>query len=288
MKTNNQILSDARPKSNYPTWVDLMAIIGVLIVASGVCGVIMMLLTSTGTASKEFSLFICYVVQFGAVIAFALWQKWRRGGERPLINLSFKGANPAIILWGVILTVAMTLLVEPIVNLFPDMYLEKLNDMIGTGGWAMLTTIVCAPILEEILFRGIIQNSITQRLGSFRGVIITSAIFGAIHVIPPQAINAFFVSLVIGYIYVKSGSLIAVIAIHAINNAIAYIGMVVNDGKTESTKEMIGNDKIYHIVYAIAIVIFLIGVINVVKGLRNAKNKKLNDQASEIDNNLPE
>lgn len=263
-----------QPKSNYPTWVDLLAIVGVLITASVVCGVIFKTLQRFDCVSDGFSMFGTYVLTFSIVIIFSMWQKRHRGGEGPLLKISFRGANPAIILWGVIIVSAMSMVIEPLINLFPDTYMQMLKDVVGKGGWTMITTIVCAPILEEILFRGIIQESATRRWGEMLGILITSAIFGVIHIIPPQAVNAFFVSLVIGYIYIKSGSLIAVIAIHAINNAIAYLTMVVSGDTFKSTRELVDNDRIYYVIYSASVIILIIALISLRSDLKKSKEAK--------------
>lgn len=86
---------------------------------------------------------------------------------------------------------AATILIEPVVALFPERWLELLDEHMRLGGWMMLTVIVAAPILEEILFRGIIQGSLVRKYGPWRGVLVASAIFGVVHGIPQQVVNAF-------------------------------------------------------------------------------------------------
>ena len=104
----------------------------------------------------------------------------------------------------------------------------------------MLTVIVAAPILEEILFRGIIQGSLVRKYGPWRGVLVASAIFGVVHGIPQQVVNAFFVGAVLGFVYYCSRSLIVVMVIHAINNAFSYFFV---DRGRRADEVYVGNDR---------------------------------------------
>jgi hypothetical protein len=162
-------------------------------------------------------------------------------------------------------------LAEPLVDWMPEGMLELLNRQMGLGGWMMLTSIVLAPVLEEILFRGIVQDSLTEKLGPLRGILIGACVFGIVHIIPQQVINAFFVGIVLGFIYYRSGSLVPVILIHMINNAISYFSWVLSGERIVSTRQMIGNDTIYYIVYALACAVFVVALITIVRTLSRDK-----------------
>ena len=49
-------------------------------------------------------------------------------------------------------------------------------------------------------FRGIVQDALTRKYGALRGVVIAAAVFGIVHLIPQQVINAFMVGSVLGQI----------------------------------------------------------------------------------------
>ena len=180
--------------------------------------------------------------------------------------------DPALVLWGVITVLATTLVIEPLLELFPSRWLEWLGDQMKLGGWMMLTTVVVAPILEEILFRGILQESLTRKYGPWRGILIASAIFGIVHGIPQQALNAFFVGAMIGFIYYKTQSLIPCILIHALNNAVSYFVWMLSGEKIVFTKEMFGSERSYHVLYAAACVVLLLAVAGIVRTLRRNRN----------------
>ena len=89
--------------------------------------------------------------------------------------------------------------------------------------------IVCvAPVAEEFFFRGFFYRALRSRYSVLGAALIDGLLFGAIHwdfsttdgllIIPPLAALGFMFCLV----YERTGSLYPVIALHALNNAIAY------------------------------------------------------------------
>ena len=262
-----------RPKrKRYPSWIDLLAVVGFFLVGALIGGVVSKLLTQKLGVPKEAGTFVCYVIQLLITIAFAISQKSIRSSERPLLNVKGTG-TPWTVLWGTVLLFAVSMVIEPLISLFPASHFEFLQKMLGTGGWVVMTSVIAAPLLEEILFRGIIQDGAMRKFGPAGGIVIASAIFGVVHFIPPQVVNAFFLGLVLGLVYYKTRSLVSVVLIHAFNNAIAYILMVLADGKILSFREMLHNDRTYFIVYAVSAACTVGGGIYAVRVLRRKKKE---------------
>ncbi len=94
--------------------------------------------------------------------------------------------------------------------------------------WAILLVIAFVPaVIEEIAFRGFILSGM-QSLGSnFKAVVITSILFGVAHSILQQSIVTFFVGLVIGFIAVRTTSLIPCILYHAVHNGLSVLISIV-------------------------------------------------------------
>ena len=87
-----------------------------------------------------------------------------------------------------------------------------------------LTSIPVA-IKEEFLFRGIVQNLLESRYGQMRAVFYASVIFTAWHIgtwEPSVWIfsQIFFVGLVLGMVYIRTGSIWAAIVLHALYDAV--------------------------------------------------------------------
>lgn len=84
---------------------------------------------------------------------------------------------------------------------------------------ASITIGIISPIVEEILFRGIIlQGLINSKYKKWNALIFTSFIFAILHVNFVQIISAFILGITIGWIFLDSKSLILSIILHIINN----------------------------------------------------------------------
>lgn len=266
---NDREIRRAVRMNSYPTWKDILSIIGVFFVAQIVAGLIFI---PMGAQQGGFPLFMMYVTQFALTIAYALFLKKRRSGTfRNVMYFSFKGFNPMIILWGVIMMLAIGVVIEPLLNLFPDEWINLLNDKISSGGWAMVTTIIAAPIFEEILFRGIIQDSLTRKYGAWRGIVVASCIFGIIHLIPQQVVGAMLIGMVIGYIYYKTRSLLSAMVLHGINNALAVFSMMFIEDSTVSIRQSINSDTIYYTLYVVCAVLVFLSLLQVIRLIRSGK-----------------
>lgn len=257
----------------YPSWGDLLTLLGVFIVATVLGSLLTGILQKMGSVSVGFGAFLGYVIQFSLVIIFGLFQrKIRSPKETRLLKFGLAKLDFVIILWGTIMVLATGVVIEPLLNLFPETYLDRLGNIMAAGGWMMFTSIVIAPIMEEILFRGILQDALMRKYGVFVGILIASAVFGIVHIIPQQVVNAFMIGIVLGYIYYRTGALLPVILIHCINNAISYFTWMLNGGTLLSTREQMGNDTLYFTVYGIACVLFVIGFVSI--AIRISKEEK--------------
>ena len=145
MKTNPQ-------KGAYPTWSDLLAILGIYLIAMLAFNLGGGLLLRFGIASQGPVVALVYALTFLSTICYALFAKRLRvGPDVKLLRFGFRKTDPALVLWGVITVLATTLVIEPLLELFPSQWLEWLGDQMKLGGWMMLTTVVVAPILEEMV-----------------------------------------------------------------------------------------------------------------------------------------
>lgn len=83
--------------------------------------------------------------------------------------------------------------------------------------------VIAAPIIEEILCRGIILKGLLKNYQPSKAILISAVFFGAIHLNPWQAIPAFFGGLFLGWAYYKTQSVIPGMIIHATINGTAAL-----------------------------------------------------------------
>lgn len=258
-------------KAKFPSWVDLFATVGVFVLSSlvgSLVAVVMMKLRGAESLTPDLTL-IYYLIQMFPPIAYVAWLR-RKAGRPNAIHLGVRKVNLPILLWGVLVLMASSVVLEPLLLLFPKEEYQNVTDMVGLGGWAILSVVVCAPILEEILFRGLIFESCRERFGGGAAVLISALLFGLVHGVPVQIINAFVVGLIFGYIYLRTGSLLSVILLHVFNNGIAYISLAFFGDAAETTlRDLVGPAWLYWTIYAVASVVFVYAMVRLVQTIRN-------------------
>lgn len=90
--------------------------------------------------------------------------------------------------------------------------------------WFVLLASAAAPAFcEEVAFRGFMLSGLGRRGRVLLAVVLSSAAFGVMHMIPQQVFNASLIGLVIGALAVRSNSLLPCMAFHFVNNALAIV-----------------------------------------------------------------
>lgn len=79
-------------------------------------------------------------------------------------------------------------------------------------------SVIVAPLVEEVLLRGLVLQGLLRRYSKSTAILISSAIFGVFHGNSIQAINAFVVGCFLGWLFVATRSLWVTILMHACHN----------------------------------------------------------------------
>ncbi|MCD7956690.1 MAG: CPBP family intramembrane metalloprotease [Lachnospiraceae bacterium] len=97
---------------------------------------------------------------------------------------------------------------------------------------SFLGTFLVAPIIEELVFRGLIQGVISKNYNRYAGGIVSSLIFGAVHLMNGSLslISAFqliisgtLAGIMFSCIYLSTGSIWASVSVHALYNGIGTL-----------------------------------------------------------------
>lgn len=98
------------------------------------------------------------------------------------------------------------------------------NDASFEGILGVISSVICAPIFEEIIFR---YGGAELSKGTYPMWIVCIAnglVFGAVHLYNIQGfINVFFTGVLFMWIYCRTGNILYSIIPHLINNALCYI-----------------------------------------------------------------
>lgn len=84
---------------------------------------------------------------------------------------------------------------------------------------AALVAVFVGPLLEELLFRGFLQSALTQAAGERGGLVLSSALFAAMHGVPGLPV-LFSLSLFLGWLQQRTRCLLVPFSAHALHNAV--------------------------------------------------------------------
>lgn len=135
-----------------------------------------------------------------------------------------------------------------------DLFVAMCHTVFG-----FLSITIVAPILEELLFRGVIEGHLLNKGWAPKWAILVSAlIFGVIHGNPAQIPFAFLIGLLFGWLYYRTGSVLPGIAGHIINNLYGACTMITSTPEelNQTTLETFGPVLTY-VLTIVAIVVFI-------------------------------
>jgi hypothetical protein len=103
--------------------------------------------------------------------------------------------------------------------------------------WLLFMVAVAPAVAEELVFRGAIGRGLIARWGIPGGVLLTSLLFAAMHVHPPQVVALIPLSIFIHVAYIATRSFWAPVSVHFLNNGLAVVALTVILGLPESVKQ---------------------------------------------------
>ena len=168
--------------------------------------------------SQGLGTFIGYTGSFGLFL-------WLLLVIRGSYHIEWQHADRRIYLLLIPATLAMLIINATVISLIPmpDSILEMFSQLMGGGWLSFVTVALAAPVLEELIFRGVILDSFLKRISPTKAIIWSSIIFGIAHANPWQFIAAFSIGLIVGWIYYRTKSIWPGILLHFVNNATASI-----------------------------------------------------------------
>lgn len=224
----------------------------------GIAGVVLLVIvtllsvrfgTSLGFSFTAMGLLGTLLGQYIGFAGLALWYLHRRGFDWDRMRGYLGVRMPSLKELGLVVGSWLVILGLLIVI---GLTLEFVTDLLGTGEpdepeRALDSIIADNPIVvpaailamflvvgpcEELLFRGVVQGRLRERLSAIPAIVIASALFAAVHVIALagslQAIMLgisvlFVTSLVIGAVYEYTGSVVVASLLHGFHNSMVVL-----------------------------------------------------------------
>ena len=201
----------------YPTIGQCFDIAGILIMAK-----LLVSLSNFGLGEilgEEPTMLLYYVLSIGMPFWVVNTIRKRITGESSFV---FTVNNPRIIPLFIVVTLALLFgIISPLGSLIPmpDSFKEAFRTMAGqTGILSFILIVIVAPVFEELIFRGIMLEGLLKKYTPMRSIMISSLLFGFVHLNPWQFIAGFIISIFCGWVYYKTRSLMPSIIIHAAAN----------------------------------------------------------------------
>ena len=215
-------------------WFLLGALLG------GIVTLIMGLFMSP-EALQNYSMIVVYPVQFLPAMVYAANQSRKNMIFDAGYTLDNKHFSPYSFALMILVTVVMTFASmfvfdlpnywnmqltnqSPIMSQFYEAMMELMKQLTGGPFWSsFLVVAIFAPIFEEWMCRGMVLRGLLTKMKPVWAIVISALFFAVIHANPWQALNAFLIGLLMGYVYYKTGSLILTMIIHFVNNGTAVV-----------------------------------------------------------------
>lgn len=110
----------------------------------------------------------------------------------------------------------------------PPWFIELFNRIFendyGIYG-AILKIVILAPVIEELIFRGIIMHGLMRNYTGFTAVSVSALMFALFHLNPWQFPATFVLGILLGIVMLRTRNIYLCIIGHAINNGLVLISM---------------------------------------------------------------
>jgi membrane protease YdiL (CAAX protease family) len=115
----------------------------------------------------------------------------------------------------------------------PNWVQKLFEKSFTTNIFSVINMVIAAPILEEVLGRGIILKGLLKNYSPIKAIIVSAIFFSLIHLNPWQSIPAFLNGVFLGWVYYKTRSVIPGMIIHATVNttATAFLFLLPNNNQ---------------------------------------------------------
>jgi membrane protease YdiL (CAAX protease family) len=223
-------------ETSYPDIKQSWGIVGISILAMFIFTPVIILLSPV--TGEEFAMLIYYLSAMGATFWFANSnrQKWDTS------TYNFELASGKITVLTTVGVIAIQVgVVSPLVSLIPiPEFMKQIFIEFGRQKsiFSAITIIIAAPILEELIFRGIILDGFLKKYSPVKSIIMSSILFGVVHLNPWQFIGAFIIGSFSGWVYYKTRKLTLSIIIHYANNLVAFVTIYFTDMESYVNKSM--------------------------------------------------
>jgi membrane protease YdiL (CAAX protease family) len=240
----------------HPTLKQAWGLVALTLLIQVVSGLVVEPFVPAGGDTQSWHLLLSYVLCF--VLMMCIVMHLAGSGERRTENEERRTGNGRQIALAALLLFfmpALAITIEPLYMWIPmPEWIKQLFDaMFKNDAPMFLSAVVAAPLAEEWLCRGVILSGLLTHYSPRKAIIWSAVLFGVLHLNPWQAIPAFCLALAIGWVYWRTRSLWPCIFMHAVNNGIAFLMLLLFPGVASDATIIDVAGDYYGLVYATAL-----------------------------------
>jgi membrane protease YdiL (CAAX protease family) len=197
-----------------------------------------------------FSMMVC-----NAVLLLYLWFSGYISKEKAAwspISAGYLGVTALICFASIFLLDYLMQHLSWLPNWVEDTFIQLQSNWLGIFSIALF-----GPVVEELFFRGAITKALLKQYSPRRAIVISALIFGIIHFNPAQVVGAFFMGLLLAWLYYKTASLIPVILIHILNNSLS-VYLSTHYPADDTLPDVVDNNPLYYACLAASATIFIL------------------------------
>jgi membrane protease YdiL (CAAX protease family) len=185
-------------------------------------------------------------LQYAAMGAICVWtcRRWADGDVVSDLGLAFR---PADLGWAAIAWLVAVIGTARVIQVLQQLGVPYATNNPFTDGrrdgpflshgaslvLAAVVMIVCAPLFEELLFRGVVLRALRSRMAAMPAVALQGLVFGAFHFEPSRGVGNIGLvialsgmGMVFGFLAERTGRLGAGVIAHAIQNGVVFLAGV--------------------------------------------------------------
>lgn len=180
--------------------------------------------------APDFSNIINIVTIAICIGVFIIFLKRVTGYQMQLLsNISFVGMMLAIgcsFLFFLLLDKGLDPIFEGIFPQSEQDYQEMIQSLTKSPMTSLIQVCVLAPVMEEILMRGVVLGGLKNSYGTVAALLISSVLFACLHFNMVQTLSAFVCGIVLGLLYIRTNSVFCCMIAHSGYNLISYVVMI--------------------------------------------------------------
>lgn len=180
--------------------------------------------------APDFSNIINIVAIAICIGVFIIFLKRVTGYQVQLLsNISFVGMMLAIgcsFLFFLLLDKGLDPIFEGIFPQSEQDYQEMIQSLTKSPMTSLIQVCVLAPVMEEILMRGVVLGGLKNTYGTGAALLISATFFACLHFNMVQTLSAFVCGIVLGLLYIRTNSVFCCMIAHSGYNLISYAVMI--------------------------------------------------------------